>query len=111
MLYKGVFKRIAPFFLTFAAGLFIASFFITVASPSFNLPSRGSHKARHYRNLKMENRELRDENEKLKRQIEELRRTSNWDHTVYEIPAVPPVELEAPPPPPIPMRRAHGFGR
>ena len=32
---KGFFKRIVPFFLTFAVGLFIASFFVTIAAPNF----------------------------------------------------------------------------
>ena len=51
MYYKGLLKRIVPFFLTFAAGLFIASFFVTIARPSFNGFRRGSNKHREIQRL------------------------------------------------------------
>lgn len=97
MMFLGVLKRIVPFFLTFAAGLFIASFFINIASPSFNFPRR-SHKFREIHRLRDENRELRRMNDELRRQVEEARRESETRFAFEELP------LEPPPPPPPPRR-------
>ena len=101
---KGFLKRILPFFLTFAVGLLIASFFVSIASPSsFNFPRR-SHKYREMHRLRMENQDLRKSNSELRRQLEDARRNSefklSWDG---ELP------LEPPPPPPAP--RASRFER
>ncbi|MGD9562622.1 MAG: hypothetical protein AB7F88_11005 [Pyrinomonadaceae bacterium] len=98
MLFLGVLKRVVPFFLTFAAGLFIASFFINLSAPSsFNLPRR-THKHREMRWLRDENRELRRANQELRRQLEEARSNSEV-RFAFENP-VPP----EPPPPPPPLK-------
>jgi hypothetical protein len=103
MLYKGVLKRVLPFFLTFAAGLFIASFFVSIASPSFSFPRR-SHKHREVHRLRMENQDLRRSNSELRRQLEEARRNSDLRFSVdSDFPNFDP------PPPPAP--RAPRFER
>ena len=112
MLYKGIFKRVVPFFLTFAAGLFVASFFVTLAMPNFSTwrSNRVSHKYRELQRLRMENRELRDTNCRQRKELEELRRkAASIELGDFEI-AVPPVELDAPMPPPPPRFRGHGYG-
>ena len=67
---KNFIKRIVPFFLTFAVGLFIASFFITLSAPTFRFPFRGGERFRRHqqndRMMELENQRLREENERLK---------------------------------------------
>lgn len=71
MCIKAFIKRIVPFFLTFAVGLFIASFFVTVSAPRFQF-KRGFNKHREYdRRIQFENQQLREENSRLKRELEE----------------------------------------
>lgn len=84
-------KRFIPFLLTFAAGLVVASFFVTVAAPKFQFNKRsGKHnKCRYHKN---ENERLRRENERLKRELAE--REAMDSDLIYG--------LEVPPPPPIP---------
>jgi len=69
----GFVKRIVPFFLTFAVGLFIASFFVTVAAPSFQIPNRGWRRNhRQYdRQMELENQRLRDENLRLRNEAKQ----------------------------------------
>jgi hypothetical protein len=99
MLVFGLFKRFLPFLLTFAAGLFIASFFVSVTAPSFQF-GRDRGKRRHdCKRVKMEAQDLRDENSRLKEEIEQLRRnpmTLDYVHPAFDLPA----DGEVPPPPP-----------
>ena len=101
MSYLAVFKRIIPFFLTFGAGLLIASIFVPIAAPSFQ--RFGSERGRHWRyhkELKRENESLRRENYRMRKELEELRRDATkvefknlkWDvpEVTVEVPAVPP---------------------
>ena len=69
---KGFVKRIVPFFLTFAVGLFIASFFVAVAAPNFQFKSRNwKRNHRQYdRQMELENQRLRDENLRLKNEAQ-----------------------------------------
>jgi hypothetical protein len=108
MLYTGLFKRIIPFAVTFAAGLFLASFFVSVALPSLSnmREARRSRSCHEKRQLRMEMDELRDKVRTLRRENEELRRNAT-DVDVLLQEAVPPVELEAPHPPPPPRRPKH----
>ena len=46
MLSKAVFKRVVPFLLSFVAGLFIASFFVSLAVPDFSGFRRGERDRR-----------------------------------------------------------------
>jgi cell shape-determining protein MreC len=95
---KGFLKRILPFFLTFAIGLLIASFFVSI-TPNFKFEKRGFSRHRQYhQKLEFENQRLREENNLLKRQLLEEQ----------SLPPVPAVELrrldsvsDVPPPPQI----------
>ena len=90
MQFIGIIKRVIPFFLTFAAGLFIASFFITVATPSLE-GVRNSRSERHGRkHCKSDNERLRAENERLKNELELMKQMSFEE-----------LELSVPPPPAI----------
>lgn len=102
MCYKGIFKRVFPFLLTFAAGLFIASFFVTISAPSVSFRGNcGAYRFGEIQRLRMENRELREASYRQRREIEDLRRqATTWDHADFQQ-AVPPVDLESPPPPPL----------
>ncbi len=65
---KGFIKRVLPFFLTFAVGLFIASFFVTIVAPTFQFQNRGWRRNhRQYdRQREAEIQRLREENMRLK---------------------------------------------
>jgi hypothetical protein len=107
MLYTGLFKRIIPFVLTFAVGLFIASFFVSVAVPNFD----GMRGSRHNRwkekqRLQTEVHELRQKVHELECQNRKLRRQeADVDEFLHD--AVPPVDIEAPPAPPRHSRHSH----
>lgn len=101
----GLFKRFLPFLLTFAAGLFIASFFVSVTAPSFKFGRDGSR--RHdCKRIKTEAQSLREENNRLRDEIEQLRRdpiTLNYVRPAFDA----PVDSDlSPPPPPPSVRRA-----
>lgn len=98
MLYLGVLKRVLPFVLTFAAGLFIASFFINIAWPSFNMPRR-ANKCRETRQLRIELEQVKRENAELQRQIEKMTAIGDADLSGFE--------FNVPPPPPPPAPRVH----
>jgi hypothetical protein len=101
MLFLGMLKRIVPFFLTFVIGLFIASFFINIATPSFSFPRR-SYKFHEMQRLRDENRELRRANDELRRQMEEARRNAELGSTIDS-----DFSNFGPPPPPPPLRPVH----
>jgi len=90
-----ILKRVAPFILTFAAGLFIASFFVTIAAPNFNGFKRNPSRHSQFKRLKIDIEERRRELAEIEAQIEarraELERiqTSDVFERVYEIPAPP----------------------
>lgn len=92
----GVFKRVVPFLLTFTVGLFIASFFITIAAPSFGGGRR--FRAREWRNLQVEVQELKNERSRLKQEIETLKdeRREIWGSKLAEGSSI---ENFVPPPP------------
>lgn len=100
----GLFKRVLPFLLTFAAGLFIASFFVSVAAPSFQFRRDGGKRRHDCKRVKMEMQDLRQENIRLRDEIEQLRRnpmTLEYIDPEFKLPA----DGDAPPPPPN-VRRA-----
>ncbi|HEY8558767.1 MAG TPA: hypothetical protein VIL74_00080 [Pyrinomonadaceae bacterium] len=89
MNFVAVIKRVAPFALTFAVGLFIASFFVTVAAPNFQF-KRGFNRHREYhRRIESENRRLREENNRLRNRVAEMEKR-DW---------VLDRDLDVPPPP------------
>ena len=73
MSYLQIFKRIIPFFLTFAAGLLIASIFVPITTPSFRNADRGG-KWRHHRECKREKESLRRENDRMRQELDEIKR-------------------------------------
>ncbi len=107
MCYTGLFKRVIPFVLTFAVGLFIASFFVSIAFPGERWRNnRRVNKVREVRQLRIENEELREKLRQSRIENEELRRSSqDWD-TAGELPLIRPMELdEHKPEPPAPPRK------
>jgi cell division protein FtsB len=97
---KGFLKRFLPFFLTFAAGLFIASFFVPIFTPGTVQRERRANRFHAYQQLSIDNQNLRDENQRLREQIEMLHQT---DMGTVDLDEVTPV----PPPPPIRMAPRH----
>lgn len=94
MNFVSIIKRVAPFVLTFAVGLFIASFFVTVAAPNFKF-NRGVNKHRQYhRRIESENQRLREENLRLKNRVSEMERR-DWV-LEPEINVAPPALPEVP---------------
>lgn len=93
----GIFKRVVPFVLTFAAGLFIASFFVTIAAPNFGM-SRRQVRMREMRQVRMEVEQLRQERNRLKEEIENLRneRRAVWESKFQ---STPDMDFAVPPPP------------
>ena len=80
----GFFKRFAPFFLTFAVGLFIASFFVSIAAPNFRFNRGFNNRHRQYpQRLESENRQMREENSRLKSDLEKQKIKNQSDYT-YE---------------------------
>ncbi|PYT01790.1 MAG: hypothetical protein DMF63_02820 [Acidobacteria bacterium] len=106
MCYTGLFKRFVPFFLTFAAGLFIASFFVSIGLPGSGF--RGGNrfnKFQEMQRLRVENEELRERLRQSRLENEELRRVDeNMDLDFVMPDAVPPVDFDAHHPPAPPKR-------
>lgn len=96
-------KRFFPFILTFGAGLLVASFFVTVAAPSFQF-KRGEGRFKKFRYYKNENERLRRENERLKRELAE-REAINSSDEVFFLDVPPPTMPPEPPKPPVAPRR------
>lgn len=84
---KGWIKRVLPFFATFAVGIFIASFFVSVR-PNANCHSRWRMRA--------EMERLRSENEDLRNENLRLRNNADLDMNIPDIESIP---LDAPLPP------------
>ncbi len=97
MSYPTILKRIIPFFLTFAAGLLIASIFVPISAPNFPRFGRGSHKFSEYKRIKADFEELKRENCQMKKELELLRRDSA-DRETITLKYVPEVDLDVPPP-------------
>lgn len=99
MSYLQIFKRIIPFFLTFAAGLAVASIFVPIGAPSFR-NADGGGKWRHRTECKREREALRREKDRLKQELEALRNeidAAKFSDLKY---SVPEIRIEAPMPPP-----------
>lgn len=97
---KGFMKRVVPFFLTFAAGLFIASFFVTIAAPKFQFKNRGwKQNHRQYdRQREIEIQQLREENFRLKNEaFEKSLNNVDFQELRYAVPPPPPPMPPAPP--------------
>ena len=104
MLYTGLFKRIIPFVLTFAAGLFLAGLFGSALLPNFESrrDARRARRCNDRQQLMFEidklNQELRDvklENETLRKSAWDADQTFGLDAYVPPVP-----EAHHPPAPP-----------
>ncbi len=97
----GLLKRIAPFFMTFALGLFIASFFVSIAMPNLRFNRNWKKHREYHRQMEFENRQLKAENCRLRKEASE-RRSHRKARRHLDSGAVGINEL-VPPPPPIPV--------
>lgn len=102
---KGFIKRILPFFATFAVGVFIASFFVTIKGPGFSRGGKCRHEARR---LMMENEALRNENLRLQNELDGRKMNSSaHDPSDFDgvLPLEMPADIEPPPVPAAPRAR------
>ena len=97
----GFVKRFLPFVATLVVGLFIASFFVSLATPNFEGFGRGPGRMREYRRVKMENEDLRRENCRLKSELEAARS----EKREFTVDTLPPDINNAVPPPPLPRQK------
>ena len=100
MQFTGFIKRFLPFAVTFAAGLFIASFFVTIGLPKFGSRHRGG-RHNEMRQLRVEVEQLKKEKCDLRRQLEEKK--ANFD---FENGFDAPGAVDVPVPPPVPVAPA-----
>ena len=106
MSYLQIFKRIIPFFLTFAAGLLIASIFVPIGAPNFRNSDR-SGKYRFRSECKRERESLRRENDRLRQELDQMRQDLEDAKSSDLKLTLPPeirIEVPAPPPPPRAVR-------
>lgn len=89
-------KRIAPFLATFAVGLFVASFFVSIALPTFQFRSRNFRRQQEINRLESENDQLRENSCQLRRRNAELEKQNTDSHVTVDY------TLDVPPPPPMP---------
>ena len=97
---KGFIKRVFPFFLTFSVGLFIASFFVSIALPTFRLRNDGWRRHEQYhRMLEFENQQLKERNSLLEKRLADRDSSDAADNDSqlnYLVPPPPPVAPIAP---------------
>ena len=105
MTFLAIFKRVTPFILTFAAGLFIASFFVTIATPNFSGFRRNPSKYREFKKMKWDVEALRREKIQLENEIENLKSVKREVMVEESVAPIDGLDLNAvPPPPPPPVR-------
>lgn len=97
MYITGLLKRIAPFFIALALGLFAASFFVSIALPNVRPVRKLKAHREYHRQMEFENRRLKMENCRLKREAAQMKADRDFN---FESAGVN--EL-VPPPPPIPV--------
>ena len=94
-----VLKRVLPFVIALAIGLFVASFFVDIM-PRFNVRDYRIQRCNQLQILTIENNELRRQNQELRDQIDSFRRSADMQN---RFPRVEPQPLRFnPPPPPAP---------
>ena len=85
-------KRFAPFFITLTLGLFIASFFVTIAAPRFNFKrNRAMRQCREMQALRYENQRLRQELQNQQMRNVEVR---GMDETFNDLVPPPPATVK-----------------
>lgn len=101
----GFIKRFLPFLMTFAAGLLLASFFVSVTAPSFPFSGR-RYRSREFQRMQNDYLELKRENERLQNELNEARRSIDWDTNDLNLNVPPPFIPDHVPPPPSRSGRA-----
>ncbi|MFM9903691.1 MAG: hypothetical protein ACKVQJ_03860 [Pyrinomonadaceae bacterium] len=98
-------KRLLPFFVTFAIGLFIASFFVNVRLSGFRgFRAHGWERHQQMQRLRIENEELRNENLRLRNESDHSHCKRSIDlETGEEVDSLMP--LDAPESPVFPGHR------
>jgi hypothetical protein len=91
-----VLKRVLPFFLALAVGLFVASFFVDIM-PRFNVRDYRIQRCNELQRLRIDNDYLRRQNQDLRDQIDSFRRAHD---SLYHIPRGDATTLRFVPPPP-----------
>jgi len=86
-------KRVLPFFLTFAVGLFIASFFVSIAAPTFKFNGGFRRHQQFDRMREIENQRLSEENLRLRRQLADKDAQDSNDLNFDLNEAVPPLNI------------------
>jgi len=81
MCLMGFIKRFAPFAIAIVIGLFVASFFVTVAAPNFKRGNFNKHRQYH-RQQESEIRQLRIEKSRLEEELrqEKIKNQSEFSH-------------------------------
>ncbi len=98
----GFIKKVVPFFLTFAIGLFVASFFVSIAVPNFKIPNRGWRRHQQYhQRIETENQRLREKNLRIDRELAEIKRELA-EKERSEVILSSDGNFDVPPPPPMP---------
>lgn len=90
-------KRFVPFLLALGLGLFVASFFVSIALPNVRVTRKWRSHREYHRTMEFENQRLRHENCRLRREAMRNRvqdRNADFDSSLQEL---------VPPPPPIPV--------
>jgi hypothetical protein len=89
---KGIVKRIIPFLVTLAVGLFIASFFVDLA-PRFSFPEGRRRRSQEFQNLYMQEHErrvqLEQELDRMRQNPIDLKHSQPWTAPDAYVP--PPV--------------------
>jgi hypothetical protein len=104
MSFTAVIKRVLPFLLTFAVGLFIASFFVDLVPRPQTYRGHRRGRCREVQELRMQYLQERERSEQLQQQLEQVRQNpidlkhvENWNAPGPDMP---------PPPPPVKAPRA-----
>jgi hypothetical protein len=96
---KGLLKRLVPFFLALGLGLFVASFFVTLALPNVRFTRKWRSHREYHRMMEFENQRLKQENYQLKREIrvQRIEQSPDFEGDINQlVPPVPPLAPVAP---------------
>ncbi|MGI8641223.1 MAG: hypothetical protein ACR2MG_14905 [Pyrinomonadaceae bacterium] len=93
---RGFVKRVVPFFLTFAVGLFIASFFVSISAPNFQFRRDFRNHREYHRTMESKIQRLSEENSRLKRELSERDKREMTNYAFENDFDIPPRVKNAP---------------
>ena len=94
-MFVALLKRFAPFFITFALGLFIASFFVSIAAPQFGFRRyRAMRQCQEMQRLRFENDQLRQELQTQQTKTVVIREVRGDFNDLIAPPPPPPVAVK-----------------